>query len=213
MNWAPLPTDNILHNPHVRLVVVGLERPESVPPSVSPLPPSSPRRRRQRPENLPPIAGGLFLLYPAMSSQVEKAPNLCFNLHFFFFEFLIWFVADLLILTDLLNCCDGRLSWSGQCWCLGWVILGIECLDSPVVVLNSSPAWNLHLILLLFLICLGESNVDSCIILCYFILLWKSKFWGAVLWAVIDGLGWSDWGCFEGRLVDYFWAEWKKKGV
>lgn len=92
MNWAPLPTDNILHNPHVRLVVVGLERPESVPPSVSPLPPSSPRRRRQRPENLPLIAGDLFLLYPAMSSQVEKAPNLCFNLHFFFF----W-ISDLLV--------------------------------------------------------------------------------------------------------------------
>lgn len=35
MNWAPDPTDNILSNPHVRLVVIGLERHESIPPGLA----------------------------------------------------------------------------------------------------------------------------------------------------------------------------------
>lgn len=133
--------------------------------------PTSDRRRSYHPPPRPPPSSSLTP--PWVLRYREPQTFASIRSFFFFFLFLIYDLARRRS-VDFDRSVEffwGKVelkrallvSWLGD--------LGIECLDSFVVVLNSLPAWNLHSMLLPFFIWLGESNVGRCRPLCSFILI------------------------------------------
>lgn len=106
MNWDPKSNGPHLSPPLVRLVVVGVQRHESIPTSSRLFPFTTPNpirllagavdddddqyggrityRRPPAPVSSAVPTPALFLLRVAMSSQVQKAPNFRFSSHLFF---------------------------------------------------------------------------------------------------------------------------------